>query len=143
MPIPSPGFIVASGQTVYPSTFVMMNGNFMVQTATANARIIGIAFEGTEQPSIPSASSPYPAATAGNSLPVYTNGQTDVLLLVGSGGWTAGNHLVAAAAGDGSGAPMATSGVVQNIGAIALEAGSAGELRRVQVTIFSSKAAAT
>jgi hypothetical protein len=145
MPIPTPG-LIANG-TIYPSTFIKMNsaiispGGFQALQAGANDRVIGIAFEGTEQPPLPSSTYPLPAATAGNSIPWYSNGQSPVLLQLGASAVVAGQRLVSDA--NGKGIPMATTGAPQNVGATALESAPAGALCRVQVDVFSSVATVT
>jgi hypothetical protein len=140
MPIPQPG-LIANG-TIYPSTFIMLNpalvapAGFQAIQCTANGRMIGIAFEGTEQPPLPSSTYPLPAATSGNSIPWYANGQSPVLLKIGTTAVVAGQRLISDA--NGYGTPMATTGYPQNVGATALESAPAGALCRVQVDIFAS-----
>lgn len=129
MPQPSPSF-TAEGD-IRPSRFVKIGAaDFACLEADANNETLGIAHEGTEEAPIPSVSTNL-AASSGGQLRVYGEGE-ECLLELGSGGATLGGKLKSDA--DGKGVDIATTGTtIQYYGAVALEAGSAGDLIRVIV----------
>ena len=114
--------------------------NNSVLEANANERCFGISGMGGREAPIPSATADPPeAAQSGDNIEIRTIGEL-CLLYVGSGGLTAGDRVKSDA--DGGGVKWLTNGtsptgVMQNIGAIALETASAGEYCLVQVHIFS------
>ena len=167
MPITSPN-VLANGN-IFPSTAVMPDttvagGNNVVQ-ATANARCLGIAYEGSREAPIPSVTTPY-AAQQGDAIKIYGDGDECLALLGGS--VAVGDFLVASGPVSGlsltqvyfdsvaftlpttmtgllikigteqNASGSSISGGVQNVVARALESGSAGDFRRVQVTIFQT-----
>lgn len=119
-----------AGGNISPSRFVSVdaNGDNTVVQAGLNDQILGISQKGTRQVPIPSASS-Y-AAIDGDSLLVHIDGADDVLLEYGAT-VTRGQRLKSDA--NGKGIPVATSGEAQKVGAIALQSGSAGDVRPVLV----------
>lgn len=131
--------LVAAGN-ISPSTFVKpyISADNSAAQAGANDPIIGISQVGTRLPPGVDGADAY-AAIAGESFELF--GLGDICLLVaGSGGFVRGDRLKADASGNG--VPVATSGVIQNVGAVALESAAAGEKVRVQIMIFSQIVAA-
>lgn len=128
-----------AGGDIRPARFVKVStaADNAVLEADANEAIIGIATEATQDAPIPGASAN--AAESGDPVKVYTIG-SECLLEIGSGGVTAGAEIKSDA--DGKGVLAATTGTtVQNIGAVALEAASAGELARVVVVRYKTRPA--
>lgn len=127
--------VMSAGGTIRRARFVNLKttANHTVEEADANDRTIGIAQEGGREPALPSVTADPPeAAQSGDQLRVYVPGDT-CLLEIGSGGCTAGDDLKSDT--DGKGVARATTGTtVQNVGAIALETASEGELAKVLVT---------
>ena len=119
---------------------VYTSANNQVVAAGANDRTIGIAQIGGRTAPLPSETQdPAYAAQANENLLVHTldNQRDDVVLQIGSGGCTAGDELKSDASGYGV---VAATGTVtrQNIGAIALETASAGELCKVMIVNYCS-----
>lgn len=115
---------------ILPYSFVKIDTStvFRVIQAAANSDILyGIASEQVKNPPIPQDTSTQYAAVAGDELKVYCVG-SECLIKLGTGGCTAGDRLTSDASGNGV---TATSG--QIAGAIALDTGIAGDLRRVRV----------
>lgn len=124
--------VIANGN-ISPSRFVMPDtstpDNNSVLQATANATIFGISQAGGREPPLPSVSTIY-AAQAGDPVKVLGIGDIGHLEIVAT--VAAGDELISDASGKGT--PRASGGTTnQNVGAIALEAGGAGALIRVQV----------
>lgn len=122
--------------TIRVSRFVKLDTsrNNAVVEGTTNAAVIGISQPGGRVAPIPSVTtSPVEAAQAGEHLVVFQQGES-CLLRIGSGGCTAGDLLESDSDGDGV-TVAATAASVRNIGAIAMESASAGELCKVQVNI--------
>lgn len=141
MPLPSAPVMRAGGtirrcRFVKPST----SANNTVLEADANERTIGVSQEAGREAAIPSVvADPPEAAQADDDLMVNLPGQW-AMLEAGSGGWTAGDRLKSDA--DGKGVAIATTGTtIQQIGAIALETVSAGELGKVLVVFTSERPA--
>jgi hypothetical protein len=115
---------------VLPYSFVKIDTTspFRVIQAAANSDILyGISSEAVKNPPIPQDTSTQYAGVAGDEIRVYCVG-AECLIKLGTGGCTAGDRLTS----DGSGSGItATSG--QIAGAIALDTGIAGDLRRVRV----------
>lgn len=141
MPNPDYSATFLAGGDINPSRFVTKSTtDWGVTQATADAIIFGISQEGARDAPIPSAS--VLAAQSGESLKVYLDGAECTLDLGGT--VTAGDELASDSTGQGVAVtPAATSR--ENVGAIALESGIDGDLRRVRVhrdaahgTIFSS-----
>ena len=128
MPIASPSF--KAGGDIAPSRFVKGgSSDFTVVQATANALVLGISFEGTQEPPIPGYSTPL-AASDGEQLKVYGEGEE---CLVEAGGTIAAFGEVKSDA-NGKAVAVATTGTtVQEIAAVALEGGASGELIRVRI----------
>jgi hypothetical protein len=135
--ISSPKSMYANG-TIVHGTFVKLDPtvNNSVIAAGTNDKVHGIAqLGGRIAPTPDVTTSPYNAAQVGDSVMVHTN-TMECLLLVGTGGWLAGDELTSAS--DGSGVKNPKTGHPGHIGAIALEAGNAGEYALVQVTIYNT-----
>lgn len=128
-----------AGGDIYPSRFVTMDttDDHQVIQATANSQIQGISQEWTRDAPISGAST----LAAADQQPLTTYGQGDQCLLEYGDTVTRGDRLKADA--NGKGVPCATSGAVQNCGAIALESGSSGDIRRVQVQLDTLPATAS
>lgn len=127
MPSASPNYL--AGGDINPSRFVSSdpsNNNRVIQS-TANLRIQGVSQEGTK--AAPQSGASALAAASGDQVTVYGDG--DQCLVTYGDTVTRGQRLKADA--DGKAVPMATSGAVQNTGAIALQSGSAGDIRMVLV----------
>lgn len=123
--------------TIRVSRFVKIDpaDNNSIKEADANERIFGISHEGARVAPIPEVTTdPGEAAQAGESCRVYypgdgVDGRT-CLLLIGSGGCTAGDYLKSDA--DGKGVALAeTAGSKEEVGAIALETCAEGEYAKV------------
>jgi hypothetical protein len=123
-----PAFIAAGN--ISPSRFVKMStgNNSAVQASAATDSLIGIAQESAKQPPIPQVTGTQYAAEEGDNVRVYTAGESNVLLELGTGGCTAGARLTADS--DGKGVVATAANIV---GAIAMTAGAAGEFVRVFV----------
>jgi sulfur carrier protein ThiS len=116
---------------IRPSRFVKISGNYTVAECDANEWPIGISAEYGENAPIPSQSTEY-VADSGHSCPVYTEStpiDQPVLLILGSGGATAGVLLKS----DTNGAGVAVASNNDIYGAQAMEAGSSGEAIRVRI----------
>ena len=128
-----------AGGDVSPSRFVKLNASDdnQVLQCGANERPIGISQKHTK--AFPIAGASGLAAADGDGLEVH--GEGEVALLEYGGNVTRGDRLKSDA--DGKGVAVATSGPVQNAGAVALESGADGELHLVQVLIDTMPATAT
>lgn len=137
-----PKAYVANG-TIRRARFVKVDpsDNNSVLEADANERVIGISQLAGRTAPIPSVTADPPeAAQSGEFLTVHNQGESGVLLELGTGGATAGGLLKSDA--DGKGVAIATTGTtIQQIGARALETASAGELCKVEIVIFSERPA--
>lgn len=116
---------------IRPSRFVKFSGTNTVAECDAGEQMIGISGEAADTAPLPS-NSEY-AATSGQPCTIYFCGdglQEDrpVLLVLGSGGATQGALLKSD--NDGQGVAVASNN--DKYGALALEAGSAGEAIRVK-----------
>jgi len=108
------GHYVAGGN-IAPSRFVMGEAGTAktVVQATANAKVMGISQEGGRQAPLNDLVTTIYAAIDGDSLKVYGDSDTDVLLEVGTAGVTAFDNLTS----DGNG--MARTSVAgENTGAV-------------------------
>jgi len=117
---------------IRPSRFVKFSGTNTVAECDAGEQMIGISAESADTAPLPGNSEF--AATSGQPCSIYFIGdgqQEDrpVLLVLGSGGATQGTLLKA----DADGAGIAVASNNDKYGALALEAGSAGEAIRVRV----------
>ena len=129
----SPSLI--AGGNISPSTFVKLStsaDNTGLQ-AGANDPPIGISGVGTKQPPGVTGSDAY-HAHSGEAIELFGCGDI-CLLLAGSGGFTRGDRLKSDASG--AGVTEASSGAIQNVGAIALESTTSGAYGRVQVLFFA------
>jgi len=118
------------------SSFVKIDttANNSVAQCGAGDPVFGVSQVGGRTAPIPSETADPPlAAAAGEDLQVFLNTHYTILR-IGAGGCTAGDHLKSDAAGDGI-AVSAGAGTSENVGAIALQTASAGELCPVQVHI--------
>lgn len=124
-----------AGETIRVCRFVTLDtsADFTVNEADANEKIHGISQEGGRVAPIPSVTADPPeAAQAGEQLEVHSTDDRVVMLEIGTGGVTAGDRIESDA--DGKGVTMATTaGTTREVGAIALETASAGDLARVEV----------
>jgi len=121
-----------AGGNIVPSRFVKWNlgeDNTVIQ-ATANAKIQGIAQEGSREAPIPSVSTVY-AAQDGEEIHVY--GQGEVCLLELGGTVAAADDLKSDA--NGKGVVVTAGTTTQEVGAQALQSGVSGEKIRVQVLL--------
>lgn len=120
-----------AGGTIRPSRFVKMStaADFTLLEADANEFVVGIAHEAPRDAPLDGASANLAESTAPDPVPYYGEGRV-CLLTIGSGGITRGAYLKSDA--DGNGVALAAS-TKQNVGAIALESASEGELARVLV----------
>ena len=130
-----------AGGNVNPCVFVKSNGvdRQVIQCTGSSDQPVGISQEGTDAPPLDGAST-Y-AATSGEPLMVHCpyepSGDEVVLLVAGSGGWTAGNNLVSDASGQG--VPVSTGitfKAIQWIGAQAALTVTAGLKGQVYPVIF-------
>ena len=126
---------------ISPARFVRMDtttpDNMSVLQAGANAGIIGVSTVAGREAPIPAVSTMY-AAQAGDQINVH--GLNEFCLLEAGGTVACGDELIADS--DGKGVARATSGTtIQMVGAIALEAGSSGNLIRVQVCRYALRPA--
>lgn len=124
-----------AGGTIAPMVFVTpdaSNDNRVTQ-AVHNSPIAGISSAATETAPLPSNSTN--AATTGNPIRVY--GEGEQCLLTYGATVTRGNRLKSDA--NGAGIPISGPGTLprQQVGAIALESGIAGDIRNVQVRIYA------
>ena len=125
--------------TINVSRFVKIDttDNNSVLECGANEKAFGIAQAGGREAPIPSVTAdPVEAANDGDNVQVHTLG-AECLLVIGAGGCTAGDYLKSDASGGGV-AIASTQGLLENVGAIALETASAAELALVQVHIFTN-----
>lgn len=122
--------------TINVSRFVIIDtgDNNSVTEAGANGKCFGISQPGGHAAPIPSVTDdPVIAAIATENIQIFT--ATAECLLVSGGNWTAGDYLKSDA--NGAGVTLAgTQGLLENVGAIALEAVTSGELGLVQVHVF-------
>jgi len=118
---------LTAGGNIYPCRFVKYSDDYKVTQATANDPVFGISQMGTNVPPIPDVTSQY-AAVSGQTLHVFQDGEECLLELAAS--LTAGTKLKSDA--NGKGVAVGT-GSVQEMGAILLEDGADGELRKVRV----------
>ena len=136
----SPSFF-ANGD-ISPSRFVGIAADFRVTQTLANGKICGISQEGTRRFPQPSASaSDNLAAQLGESVTVYGQGHSGIFMELG-GPVTAGTWLKSDALGKGIACTNtgATPLAAENAGAIALQAGIAGDKIRVQVLLHPARA---
>lgn len=138
----TPPNLVAGGN-IRPCRFVKLSGsyNHTALECDANEAPIGIAQEGSNYPPLSDLSLTVYAATSGQGLRIF--GEGDVCLLEAGAEITRGARLKSDA--DGRGVPIASTGTaIQNIGAVALQsAAAAGEKIQVQVTFYSERPALT
>lgn len=136
----SPLLIAGGNITTHSFVKLSTSADHTALQADANEQVIGISQVGTATPPGVDGSTTY-AAVAGGHLQIF--GLGDICLLrLGSGGCTRGNNLKSDA--DGNGVVAASTGTtVQNIGAVALQSGSEGELVEVQVQIMKTRPALT
>lgn len=127
----------ASG-TIRACRFVKQSGDFTGAEADANETVIGISYQDGKYPPLNDLVSTNNHAETGDPIRLYGDG--DICLLEYGGTVTAGERLKSDA--DGKGVSIATTGTtIQNIGAVAIEGGSSGEKRRVQIQIYSERPA--
>ncbi len=138
MPFNNAAQLYATG-TIAPAVFVKLDGtndNGVVQaTAGSNSHgdfIIGISQPGQQlAPGVAGSSSNVAATAANPALQVYGLGDI-CLLTIGSGGCSPGNPLKS----DLNGAGIVASATDDNVGAIALQAGTSGAEVLVQLVNF-------
>lgn len=116
--------------------------DFRVLQCGANERVFGISSEAGRIAPIPAVTADPPeAAKVDEQLMVYTDEELVVMLRAGTGGWTRGAELESDASGNGVAAGT-TANSTRQIGAVALESVSAGELGRVVIRRYAKKIAA-
>lgn len=134
----TPPVLKASG-TIRQCRFVKISGNFTGAEADANERVIGISYQSSRTAPLNDLAPTSDHAISGDQIQMY--GVGDVCLLEYGGTVTAGEYLKSDA--DGKGVTIASSGTTpQYVGAIALDGGSSGEKRLVQMVIASVSHAA-
>jgi hypothetical protein len=119
---------VASGN-IKPSRFVKIVSQTDGQVAQAGAgnRTFGISQEGTRNTPLAGFDDGY-AAIANENLHIYTPGDVDVLLMIGSGGCAPGDRLKAGSDGEG----IVTTTNLDEVGAIAESTASQYGFARVR-----------
>lgn len=126
---------IAAG-TIVAATFVKLDTatNNKVLACGANGLVYGIAQVGGRTAPTPDVTTDPPqAALITEHLNVHEDGE-ECMLLIGTGGVTAGDLIESAA--DGTGITAATTaGTTRNIGAQSLETAAAGTLSRVKIRI--------
>lgn len=132
--------IMTAGGAIIRSRFVKgdTSNNHTVVVAGANDIVIGVAQIGAAQAPIPEVTQdpPYAAANAGETInvhPINSSEDKGIRVELGTGGCTAFAELVSAAAGK---AIVAAGAGTHNIAAIALEAGSEGELVEIMLVRY-------
>jgi hypothetical protein len=123
-------FPAIAGGTIKPARFLMASttADNTVLQATANAKLVGIAQKGTRR-------TPYSGLDDGNAAlagePIHYFGPPETAPLELGGTVAAGDYLEADA--NGAGVTSSTDG--HNYGAITPQAGVAGDIVEVQITI--------
>lgn len=134
----TPANLMANG-TIRPSRFVKgdITADFKCLEADANDEVIGVSMEGSNYPPLSDLVSTTNAATQGQYVKLY--GEGDVCLLEAGAAVTRFDKLKSDA--DGRGVAIASSGTtLQNIGARALQsAAAAGELILCQLSPLRSE----
>lgn len=131
MPL-SPPHLIAGGD-IRPCRFVKISGEMTALECDANDKVIGISQEGATQPPLSDLSITELAGSSGKSMELHSAGDV-CLLVIGSGGVTAGDRLKSDA--DGKGVAILLTGTVrQEWGAIALETNVENEKCRVFVDL--------
>lgn len=128
-----PGQTLIAGGTIQPHRFVQLDPNnaYTALQASAGAPIMGIAAECTDRAPIPENGTTAPAAVSGDPFRHY--GVGEIAPLEVGGDVSPGDKLRSDT--DGKGVVVDTSsGGDQNVGAVALEAGAAGNI--IKVTVF-------
>lgn len=124
-----------AGGTIRPSRFVKVStaADFTILEADANEFVVGVSMENTRDAPLDGASTDL--ASSGDPCEYYGEGRI-APVLVGSGGVTRGAEVKSDA--DGQAVLAATTGTTkQNIGGVALETASEGELARILIKIRS------
>jgi len=132
--MPCDNFPHVAGGDINPCRFVTLSpsADFTLLEANANEAIIGVSHESAQDAPLPGASTL--AAASGDHLAIYPIGSV-CRLEAGSGGWTRGSELISDS--NGKGVARATTGTtIQNVGAIALESVSEGELGKVLIVRY-------
>ena len=136
MPQTPPNLI--AGGTIRPSRFVRIDATAAktCREGSATCQVIGISQTGTNYPPLSDIYSTTNAATNGQYVQLFGDG--DVCLLEAGDSITTGDRLKSDSVG--SGVTILTTGTTnQNVGAVALEdASAAGELILVQVATLRS-----
>lgn len=116
--------------TIRTCRFVKLSGDNTGAEADANEDAIGISYQSGKNPPLNDLVSSNPHAESGDPIQIY--GEGDICLLEYGDTVTAGLDLKSDA--DGKGVPVATTGTtIQLARAKALEGGSSGEKKRVQI----------
>jgi hypothetical protein len=133
---PQHGF--SASENIRECRFVVISGNHTLAEGDANERTVGITYQSSKFPPLNDLVATNYHAQSGDQCQIY--GLGDVCLLQLGGTVTAGDLLKSD--NDGQGVAIATSGTtIQQIGARALEGGSSGERRLVQIVQFSERPA--
>lgn len=130
-----------STAVIYPSRFVKIDAGYdsCVLQASTNDSSYGISQEWQQDAPIPSETTG-DAASSGELIKIYDEGEECWLELGGT--VVRGDRLKPDS--DGKGVVVATTGTtIQNIGAVALQSGSSGQLIRVTVRRYSERPALT
>lgn len=121
-----------AGGTIRTARFVKITAAHTVSEADANEKVAGISQVGSNKAPLSDLVSTNYAAEVGEQLQTY--GPGDECLITAGDTITAGDRLKSDA--DGQGVPVAGTGTtLQEYGAIALDAGSVGELVRCFVEL--------
>lgn len=122
----TPPNLRASG-TIRPSRFVKISGVHTGAEADANEDAIGISYQDGKYPPLNDLVTTNNHAENGDPIRLY--GEGDICLLTLGGSVTAGNQIKSDADGQG----VAASSAGDKVRAVALESGSSGEKRLVQI----------
>ena len=124
--------LIANG-TIQPSSFVSLDtsADLSVIQATANSKIIGISQVGDDFPPGVGTGAQQ-AAVAGEQVQLFGLGDVTVIQVGTASGVTRGDYLKSNA----QGSAVTSSSASDNVGAIALESGAAGEQVLCQIVLF-------
>lgn len=131
--------VYTASATILVNRFVKISGDNTVATqTTSGGNTIGISQDGGRYAPVPSnTANPVEAAQSGETLLVHLEGEPGSypMLLLGTGGATAGQELMSHT--DGKGIPATAA---KYVGAKALVAGSAGDTIPVQIVGYVKEA---
>lgn len=130
-----PSYTRIAGGNVAPCRFVTLGTNGRVTQSTAGQQVFGVSGQGTRFPPYGSLDDGY-HAIAGEDCEVHGPPEKDVLLDIG-GTVTVGAFLKSDANGKG----VASTTDREDVGAVALQAGSDGDQIRVQLILMERSTA--